>query len=112
MRASATTTSAADIGAYFVLSHGKAAALIPTTIHDRSVAGPRPPVASVNARATASASGNLRIDRKRVEQKRRRERDGGQANAAAPTVVARAIASVITPAATAAINTNAATTPR
>ena len=112
MRASATMTSAADIGAYFVLSHGKAATLIPTVTHDRIVDVPRRPVASVNARTTASAAGISGYTANELKRNGAVSATAAQANAAAPTVVARAIASVITPAATAASSTNAATTPR
>src|SRR5262245_25753292 len=94
-RASATSTSAADIGAYFVLSHGNVAAQIPTTSHDRIVDDPRRPVACVKARTTASAAGISGYTANELKRNGAVRATAAHANTAASTVVVRAMANVI-----------------
>src|SRR5262245_57617516 len=109
---SAVATIAADIGAYFVLSQGSAAAQSPTINQDAAAARPEAPMIRANAIATASVAGISGYTTNELNRKGADSVTAAHANAGAARLpVTRPIVSVISAAAAAARMTMAAVTP-
>ena len=109
IRAAATNTSAADIGAYLVLSHGRAAQQSPTTTHERSRVGVV--MRSENPKATASAAGISGYTANALKRNGAVATTAAHPKVAAPSaLVATSAVRHIKAAATAAMITNTITT--